>query len=111
MTIVVPVESLRRSEISALFEGADHGGVDISMFVTTWPTGRGPRLHEHPYAEVFLVQEGEALFEVDGRRCTVAADHIVVVPAQTPHRFENAGAAPLRLLSIQPSPRVVQTWV
>jgi mannose-6-phosphate isomerase-like protein (cupin superfamily) len=111
MTIVLPVEALRRNEMSALFEGADHGDVDISVFVTTWPAGRGPRLHEHPYAEVFLVQQGEALFEVDGRRSTVAADHFVVVPAATPHRFENAGTAPLRLLSIQPSPRVRQTWI
>jgi mannose-6-phosphate isomerase-like protein (cupin superfamily) len=109
MTVVVAVQQLRRSEISALFEGAAHGGVEISIFVTTWPAGRGPRLHKHPYAEVFLIEEGQAAFVIDREQLTVAADHIVVVPANTPHRFENAGRSPLRLLSIQPSPNVIQT--
>jgi len=110
MTLVVAVETLRRSEVSALFEGAEHGGgVEISVFLTTWPSGRGPRLHQHPYPEVFLIQEGEALFSIDGEELMVAADHVVVVPADTPHRFENPFEAPLRLLSIQPSQRVQQT--
>ena len=108
MTLAVPVEELRRSEIAALFEGAGHGGVEISIFVTTWPPGRGPRLHKHPYAEVFLIEEGEAAFVIDRERVTVVANHIAVVAADTPHRFENAGSSPLRLLSIQPSPKVIQ---
>jgi mannose-6-phosphate isomerase-like protein (cupin superfamily) len=109
MTVVVAVEDLRRSEISALFEGALYGGVEISVFVTTWPSGRGPALHKHPYAEVFLIQEGEAVFTVGREEMRVGADHIVVVPADTPHRFNNADTAPLRLLSIQPSRTVRQT--
>jgi mannose-6-phosphate isomerase-like protein (cupin superfamily) len=109
MTLVVAVEQLRRSEISALFEGGAHGGVAISIFVTTWPAGGGPRLHKHPYAEVFLIDEGRAAFVVDREQLTVVAGHIVVVPADTPHRFENAGRSPLRVLSIQPSPNVIQT--
>lgn len=110
MTLVMAVETLRRSEVSALFEGAEHGaGVEISVFLTTWPAGGGPRLHQHPYAEVFLIQEGEALFSVDGEELTVVADHVVVVPPDTSHRFENPREAPLRLLSIQPSRRVQQT--
>ena len=112
MTLVMAVETLRRSEVSALFEGAEHGGgVEISVFLTTWPPWRGPRLHQHPYAEVFLIQEGEALFSVDGEELTLAADHVVVVPADTPHRFENSQEAPLQVLSIQPSQRVQQTDV
>ncbi len=109
MTLVVSVEALRRTQVSALFEGAKHGGVEISMFLTTWPTGRGPVLHKHPYPEVFLVEAGHALFTVDGDETSVDADHIVVVPADTPHRFHNLGPAQLRLLSVQPSPVVVQT--
>lgn len=109
MTLVVAVEALRRSEMSALFEGAEHGGVEISMFVTTWPTGRGPELHKHPYPEVLLVEAGEAVFTVDGEEQRIAADHIVVVAADTSHRFHNPGTSPLRVLSVQPSPVVVQT--
>lgn len=110
MATVVSLESMRRSEVSALFEGASHGGAaPISMFVTKWPPGGGPRLHKHPYAEVFLVQAGDALFAVDGQDTPVAAAHVVVVPAETPHRFTNAGPGELRVLSVQPSPVVVQT--
>lgn len=109
MTRIVSLEALRRSEVSALFEGAAHGGVPISVFVTTWPPGRGPRLHRHPYAEVFLVQAGEATFTVGGDDTSVSAEHVVVVPAETPHRFTNSGAGELRVVSIQPNPTVVQT--
>lgn len=109
MTVVVALDALRRSEISTLFEGAEYGGVALSVFVTAWPPERGPALHKHPYPEVFLVQAGRAAFSVDGVATEVDADHFVVVPADTPHRFHNAGTAELRVLSIQPSPVVVQT--
>src|SRR3712207_9595487 len=69
MTDVVPVEALRRSAVSSLFQGADHGGVAISVFVTTWPAGRGPVLHEHPYPEVFLVEAGEVMFKIGRASC------------------------------------------
>lgn len=104
------LEELRSSETACLFEGAKHGdGIAGSMFVTTPPPGRGPQLHLHPYAELFLVELGEATFTVGDEQVVVSAGQVVVVPPDTPHRFENTGSATLRVVSFHPSPQVEQT--
>jgi quercetin dioxygenase-like cupin family protein len=41
------------------FEGVERG-VGVSLIFVDAPPGDGPRLHRHPYEEVFVVQEGEA---------------------------------------------------
>ena len=46
---VIPIEELRRSAMSALFEGG--ADAPISFFVTEFPRGRGPDLHLHPYPD------------------------------------------------------------
>jgi mannose-6-phosphate isomerase-like protein (cupin superfamily) len=104
---VIPMEELRRSAMSALFEGGDDA--PISTFVTDFPRGRGPDLHVHPYPEVLLVETGTAIFTVGDESFTVTGDHVVVVPAQTPHNFKGAGDDTLRVVSVQPSPTVIQT--
>ena len=56
---------------ASLFEGLAHGdGVELSFFVTSTPPDRGPPLHVHPNAEVFLVEQGQATF-------TIGEDEIV----------------------------------
>jgi mannose-6-phosphate isomerase-like protein (cupin superfamily) len=110
MTIVLALDDLRRSPTAALFEGHRHAeGVDVSCFVTKYPHGGGPQLHKHPYAEVFVVQDGEATFTAGADELLVTGGHIVVVPPETPHRFENTGHSPLRVVSIHPSGEVRQT--
>jgi mannose-6-phosphate isomerase-like protein (cupin superfamily) len=66
-------------------------------------------LHEHPYPEVFLSQEGEATFTVGEEELVVAGGHVVVVPPRTPHRLENTGEGTLHMVSIHPSGKVEQT--
>jgi quercetin dioxygenase-like cupin family protein len=109
MVRVLPLDDLRRSPAAWLFEGRRHGDVALSFFVTTFPPGEGPALHTHPYAEVFLVEAGTATFTVAGEDHVAQEGTVLVVPAETPHRFSNAGAGPLRVLSIQPSDHVEQT--
>jgi mannose-6-phosphate isomerase-like protein (cupin superfamily) len=106
---VIPIEELRRSAMSALFEGGDDA--PISFFVTEFPRGRGPDLHMHPYPEVLLVETGTALFTMGEREFTVGGEHVVVVPAQTPHAFKGAGDDTLRVVSVHPSGTVIQTDV
>ena len=65
MPIVRAGEVPRVSPTACLFEGEDHG-IGISAFVVDSTPGLGPSLHVHPYAEVFLVHEGEATFSVAG---------------------------------------------
>jgi quercetin dioxygenase-like cupin family protein len=104
---VLPVETLRRSPTAALFEGGD--SIPVSIFITEYRRGQGPDLHVHPYPETFVVLDGTACFSVDGADHTVAAGHVVVVPGETPHGFKGAGDDLLRVVSVHPSPTVVQT--
>jgi mannose-6-phosphate isomerase-like protein (cupin superfamily) len=108
MIPVVSLEALRRSDVASLFEGDRHGDVALSLFVTTWPPRGGPDLHTHPYPEVFLVQEGRAAFTVGDDELEVGGGHMLVVPAEAPHRFHNSGEEPLQLISVHPSGHVVQ---
>ena len=107
LVTVIPIEELRRSAMSALFEGGDDA--PISFFVTEFPRGRGPDLHMHPYPEVLLVETGTALFTMGERQFTVSGEHVVVVPAHTPHGFKGAGDDTLRVVSVHSSGTVIQT--
>jgi mannose-6-phosphate isomerase-like protein (cupin superfamily) len=101
---------LARSPAAALFEGARHGeGMAVSFFVTAYPHGHGPDLHLHPYAEVFLVQEGQAAFTAGDEEIVAHAAQVVVVPPETAHGFKNSGDGTLRVVSMHPSPSVQQT--
>jgi mannose-6-phosphate isomerase-like protein (cupin superfamily) len=107
VVIVIPIEELRRGAMSALFEGG--ADAPISLFVTEFPRRRGPDLHLHPYPEVLLVETGTALFTVGEEQFTVTGEQVVVVPAHTPHGFKGAGDDTLRVVSVHPSPTVIQT--
>ncbi len=102
---------MRTSPTACLFEGRDAAGVEVSVFVTDTPPGKGPPLHVHPYPEVFVVSAGEATFTVGEQELRVGAGHVVVVPAETPHGFKNFGEEDLHVVSIHPSGEVRQTWL
>jgi len=107
MAFVIPIDEVRRSERAALFQGRGHA--PVSIFVLTYQRDQGPDLHLHPYPEVFVVQEGTALFTAGDERLTVTGGHIVVVPPDTPHGFKGVGDDTLRVVSVHPSPSVIQT--
>ncbi len=75
------------------------------------PPGSGPSLHQHPYEEVFIVQEGRATYVLGDEERVVEAGEIVVAPANTPHRFVNSGDGPLRQVDIHASPRFIAEWL
>jgi gentisate 1,2-dioxygenase len=58
--------------------------------------GQGPPLPKHPYVEVAFSLEGRATFTVGDEQREVKAGGIVVIPADTPHRFGNSGDTTLR---------------
>jgi mannose-6-phosphate isomerase-like protein (cupin superfamily) len=108
---VVRQDELPFSTIAHELVGDDHGGVGICVILVDAPPGRGPSLHEHPYDEVFVVQEGQALFVAGDEEREVRGGEIVIVPAGTPHRFENTGEGPLRQVDIHVSPRFDTRWL
>jgi mannose-6-phosphate isomerase-like protein (cupin superfamily) len=108
---VVRRDQLPFSRIASEFVGAENGAVGISLLFVEAPPGRGPSLHRHGYHEVFLVEEGEAVFYAGDEERGVAGGEIVVVPPDTPHRFLATGDAPLRMVSIHVSPEFVTEWL
>jgi len=107
---VVRIESLPDSGNSYRFDGADHDA-PVSFFLLHTKPGEGPGLHRHPYAETFIVQEGEATFTVGDDRIEARAGDIVVAPADTPHGFVNSGSGVLRSVNIHPVSEMETVWL
>src|SRR5213595_2990749 len=84
-------------------------GAPFSAYVVRAKPGQGPPLHTHPYVEVAFTIEGTATIQVGDEQREVKAGGIVVIPANTPHRFVNSGDAILRQIDIHASPKFIQT--
>src|SRR5262249_36832544 len=107
---VVDVEQLRRGQ-SFSFVGADHGGVPLCIILDRSEPGQGPALHRHPYDEVWVLEEGTAVFVAGERWRRAVRAPIAAAPAGTPHRFTNTGATPLRMTCIHPRGRFETEWL
>lgn len=73
--------------------------------------GGGPRLHKHPYPEVFVIRQGRGLFTVGEETIEAHAGQILVVPADTPHKFENLGPGPLETVDIHENGGFLTEWL
>jgi quercetin dioxygenase-like cupin family protein len=84
-------------------------GAPFSAYIVKAPPGHGPPLHTHPYVEAAFVLEGCATITVGDEHREVKAGGIVVIPANTPHRFVNSGDTLLRQIDVHASPALIQT--
>jgi mannose-6-phosphate isomerase-like protein (cupin superfamily) len=84
-------------------------GAPFSAYIVNAKRGQGPPLHKHPYVEVAFTLEGCATITVGDEQREVKAGGIVVIPADTPHRFVNSGNAVLRQIDVHASPTFIQT--
>ena len=109
MPIPIPISDLP-GDLTGRFEGREHGS-SVSFYVGSFPDGTGPRLHRHPYDETFIIEEGSATFTVAEETLEVDAGHVVIVPAETAHKFVSSAADGLRMVSITPSDHMVQEWL
>ena len=98
------IQIIEQSELrGGNFEGYLHGSEISVIFEHEDRIGAGPRLHQHPYSETFVLRRGAALFTVGDERLEAVGGQILVVPAFTPHKFEKIGdetqvfPAPLRV--------------
>ena len=92
------------------FQGYHHDA-SVSFIVVDAPPGGGPKLHRHPYEEVFIVQEGTATFTAGDETVEVKGGHVVVVPAGVAHKFVNSGEERLRQVDIHASERFITEWL
>jgi quercetin dioxygenase-like cupin family protein len=111
VTHPVRKEDLPHSGTAHRFEGHAFGNVRLSFFWTDAPPGTGPRLHRHPYAEIFVIQEGRVDFTVGDETIEATGGQIVIVPAGRPHKFVNTGPGPARHLDLHGSGRMSTEWL
>ena len=106
-------EVIRSGEIppsaggTVTFEGEQYGS-GVSFFLVNNEPGMGPDLHKHPYSETWIVRSGKARFTADGTDVEAGPGDIVVVGAETPHKFKNVGTDRLDVVCIHASPRMIQ---
>ena len=109
--LVIPLDELDPTPHSHEFVGADHGEVPFSIILVHSQPGIGPKLHRHPDAEVFIVESGEATFQLGDETVVVPEGHVVVGPPDVPHGFANSGPAELRLVAIHGASRFNTEWL
>ena len=94
-----------------VFEGFQYGDTNVSFLLNDAPPGDGPRLHLHPYEEIFIIQAGEATFTVGDATIEATGGQIVVAPAGIPHKFINSGKTLLRSINIHPISQMITEWL
>jgi mannose-6-phosphate isomerase-like protein (cupin superfamily) len=109
-THILDLDDPERGDDANEFQGYRHGA-NISLIVVDAPPGSGPKLHRHPYEEVFVVQEGTATFTAGEETLEVSGGQVVVVPAGVVHKFVNSGAGRLRQVDIHASERFITEWL
>ena len=97
-------------EQTQTIEGVEHGAT-ISLILDCSNPGQGPRLHRHPYDETWLVIEGTVTFQAEHRTCAADPGDVVIVPANTPHKFTNGGPGPSTLVCIHANPTTIGEWL
>jgi quercetin dioxygenase-like cupin family protein len=91
-------------------EGAAHGAT-ISLILDCSAPGDGPRLHRHPYDETWVVIDGSLEFQSGQERLQAGPGDVIIVPADTPHKFTNRGPDRSRLVCIHANPTVIGEWL
>ena len=109
--LIIPFGALDATAHAEELVGADHGDVPFSVILVHGPPGTGPKVHRHPYAEVFVVESGQARFVLGDEQRDVEAGHVVIGPANLAHGFTNSGNGPLRLIAIHGASRFITEWL
>ena len=101
---------LEQFEHTVEFEGDAHG-LSVSFILVDMRPGDGVRLHPHPYAEIFIVQEGHATYTVGNATIDVVTPRTLIGPANVPHGFTNVGDIRLKQVDIHLSPKFITEWL
>ncbi len=103
------MSSLKRSPgLSGHVEGRDLDCAVTVLFVTVDEVGKGPKLHWHPYDELFAIRRGRARFTVGDEVIEAGPGDVVRGPARVPHTFE-VTEVPYEAQDIHLSPEWIQT--
>lgn len=102
---------IKESDLEGATLRGEECGASISLILDNSDPGGGPRLHRHPYDEIWVVERGDVTFQVGEETQQAVAGDIVIVPPDMPHKFTNSGAGRSRLICIHANPRMVTEWL
>jgi mannose-6-phosphate isomerase-like protein (cupin superfamily) len=111
MGSIIAFDDLEHTDHAHEFVGAEHSDVPFSIIVVHALPGAGPKLHRHPYAEVFVVESGQATFRIGNQTVVVDGGHVVVSPPGEAHAFINTGTGELRLMAIHGAGQFNTEWL
>lgn len=67
-----------------------NGAANAAVYLAEVPAGKsGPPLHVHEFDQFYFVLQGTLSVEIGLQRCDVPPGHLVILPAQVPHRQWN----------------------
>jgi mannose-6-phosphate isomerase-like protein (cupin superfamily) len=93
------------------FEGFKYQGTDVSFIWVDMPPGGAVRLHKHPYKEIFIIQEGISTFTIGSETLEAHTGQVIIVPAETPHKFTNKGDGQLKQIDIHVNKEFITHWL
>lgn len=108
---VINRDDLPRDGNTFEFEGFRFPATEVSFIWVDMPPGGTIRLHKHPYQEIFVVQEGVSTFVVGSSTIEAHAGQVILVPAEVPHKFMNAGNTRLKQVDIHVSKQFITDWL
>jgi mannose-6-phosphate isomerase-like protein (cupin superfamily) len=109
--IVLDLETLPCDGNNYEFEGIKFQDTEVSFIWVEMPPGGSVRLHKHPYKEIIIIQDGIAAYAVGSAIIEGHAGQIIIVPADTPHKFMNTGNIPLKQVDIHTSKQFITQWL
>jgi quercetin dioxygenase-like cupin family protein len=74
------------------------GNASTSVLYVELEPGCGPGRHTDTPEELLLVLEGEVEVELGEEKAVLGPGGIALIPSMVPHRFENAGSTPARVV-------------
>ena len=74
------------------------GNASTAVLYVELGPGEGNARHTDTPEEILLVLEGDVEVELGDERRTVGPGSLVLIPSMVPHRFENTGTTPARVV-------------
>jgi mannose-6-phosphate isomerase-like protein (cupin superfamily) len=109
--MILDRDDLPRDGNTYEFEGFQHQDTEVSFIWVDMPPGGSVRLHKHPYKEIFIIQEGVSTFTVGSETLEARAGQVIIVPAETPHKFMNLSDMRLKQVDIHLNKEFITDWL
>ena len=94
----LPILTMRPGIKGQFLAHKDVGATGVSLLRNTVDPGVSAPLHKHTVEETMVVLEGLVWVQVGEERTTLGPHHTVIIPAETPHAWGNAGTQEATLL-------------